>query len=114
MSEKHNIWHGDVKPVHIFIDIDNNDAVSLIDFGLSHPFVPSKLNRCEIEYLNRCTFDSSYSYCGIAFKKYVNPLYDGKYEKERGETKFKIAGIFIGFILIVLVSDLLQWQWSIY
>ncbi len=49
LGETHNIYHGDIKPEHIFIE---NDKITLIDFG------SSKLQKCirdDIDNLNKNT-----------------------------------------------------------
>jgi tRNA A-37 threonylcarbamoyl transferase component Bud32 len=70
----HNISHNDIALRHIFVDLNNNDQITMIDFGMSTPvtIVDEYEDMTEILRLQTKTLEIYDSYYESAFKDYIN------------------------------------------
>jgi hypothetical protein len=76
--ERYHILHNDMKPAHIFIDVNEN--ITFIDFGLSENYDSGangldSLNRNikkDIDNLNQVIEYYYFSNCGILFRNHIN------------------------------------------
>lgn len=88
LKERYNIYHGDARPRHIFIE---NGVITFIDFGLSEHEQFNNFTKYDIHKFNRTTKEIAINHCGKEFIQYIDSLSDVKYWREKRSTLLGLA-----------------------
>lgn len=112
LRDIHNISHNDVSLRHIFVNVADNNRVTIIDFGLSNQSSPGDM--ADISRLHQRTREISDTCCGGTFNDYIdrtinhiewNETIDWQKKKDQEEKrKIREENInrFIGMCLVII------------